>query len=68
MLHRPKNKPKKFLNARELCTRYGRAGRTIDRWVEAGVLPQPIYIQGQRYWNEAEIDDRDEARKAETAA
>jgi predicted DNA-binding transcriptional regulator AlpA len=64
----PKTKPKKYLNARELCTRYGRADRTIDRWVEAGVLPQPIYIQRQRYWDEAEIDARDAARASEVAS
>lgn len=68
MFHKPKDKSKKFLSARELCTRYGRADRTIDRRVEVGVLPKPIYIQGQRYWDEAEIDERDAARANEAAS
>jgi hypothetical protein len=42
--------------------------RTIDRWVESGDLPKPIYIRKLRYWDEAELDQRDEARKAEVSA
>ena len=40
---------KKFLPTSGLCDRYDRSSRTIDRWVESGVLPRPIYIQKQRY-------------------
>jgi predicted DNA-binding transcriptional regulator AlpA len=59
---------KKFLNARAVCARYGRSGRTIDRWVEARVLPKPLYIQKQRYWLEEALDEGDKARWAEPAA
>ena len=55
---------KKFLTTKDVCNRYGRSGRSVDRWVESGVLPKPIYINGQRYWDEADLDERDEARKA----
>ena len=68
MLDKPNNKPKKFLNARQLCTRYGRADRTIDRWVEVGILPQPIYIRRQRYWLEETIEALDDARASEVAS
>jgi predicted DNA-binding transcriptional regulator AlpA len=58
----------KLVPVRFLCDRYGRSDRTIDRWVETGELPQPIYIRGLRYWDEADLDQRDEARKAESVA
>jgi predicted DNA-binding transcriptional regulator AlpA len=38
--------------------------RTLDRWIESGDLPKPIYIRKLRYWDEAELDQFDEARKA----
>jgi predicted site-specific integrase-resolvase len=54
----------KYLPAKPVAERYGVCDRTIERWVAAGDLPSPVYIQGRRYWNEAELDQRDEARKA----
>jgi hypothetical protein len=32
--------------------------RTIDRWVETGILPQPIYINNRRYFDLQEVDER----------
>jgi predicted DNA-binding transcriptional regulator AlpA len=59
---------KKYLNVRAVCTRYGGvSSRTIDRWIEAGVLPEPIYIQKQRYWSEETLDERDESRATEAS-
>jgi predicted DNA-binding transcriptional regulator AlpA len=58
----------KLLHMRAICTRYGVSDRTIDRWVEAGELPKPMYIQGRRYWDESELAQRDEARKTRAAA
>jgi predicted DNA-binding transcriptional regulator AlpA len=58
----------KLVPTKGVCSRYGRSDRTIDRWVETGELPKPIYIRGLRYWDEADLDARDEARKAEAAA
>jgi predicted DNA-binding transcriptional regulator AlpA len=57
----------KLLHMRAICARYGVSDRTIDRWVEAGELPKPVYIQGRRYWDESELARRDEARKTEAA-
>ena len=55
----------RFLNIRAVRTRYGNvATRTIDRWVQAGVLPPPQYIQKQRYWPEEKLDECDKARQA----
>jgi hypothetical protein len=68
MLHKPKNKPKKYVNSRNLQTRYNRSDRTIDRWVVVGILPKPFYIRGQKYWDEAEIDARDAARASEAVS
>lgn len=59
---------KKFLPTSGLCDRYDRSSRTIDRWVESGVLPRPIYIQKQRYWDLEQLDERDKARLTEAAA
>jgi predicted DNA-binding transcriptional regulator AlpA len=58
----------KLLHLRAVCARYGISDRTVDRWVEASVLPKPVYIQGRRYWDADELGQRDDARKAETAA
>jgi predicted DNA-binding transcriptional regulator AlpA len=55
------------LAVRAVCARYGIAERTTDRWVETGELPKPVYIRGRRYWDEQELDQRDEARKTEAA-
>ena len=57
-----------LLHLRAVCARYGVSDRTIDRWVEAGELPKPMYIQGRRYWDESELAQRDEARKTRAAA
>ena len=59
---------KRLVPAAVVCARYSRVSRTIDRWVESGDLPKPIYIRKLRYWDEAELDQRDEARKAEVSA
>jgi predicted site-specific integrase-resolvase len=51
------------VQARVLCQRYDVVTRTIDRWVEAGVLPEPEYINGIRYWDEDEVEERELERK-----
>jgi predicted DNA-binding transcriptional regulator AlpA len=57
----------KYLPVRPVAARYGVSDRTIDRWVDAGDIPAPVYIQGRRYWDESELAQRDEARKTEAA-
>jgi hypothetical protein len=43
------------LVARDLINYFGVVDRTITRWVETGILPQPIYINHRRYWDEDAI-------------
>ena len=50
------------LTSRALQERYGVVDRTIDRWVESGVLPQPMRINKIRYWDLEEIEARDTQR------
>jgi predicted DNA-binding transcriptional regulator AlpA len=57
----------KYLPAGAVADRYGVSDRTIDRWVDAGDLPKPVYIQGRRYWDASELGQRDDERKTEAA-
>jgi DNA-binding transcriptional MerR regulator len=52
------------LTSRSLQQRYGVVDRTIDRWVEAGILPVPMRINKIRYWDEAEIELLERERMA----
>jgi DNA-binding transcriptional MerR regulator len=61
---RPETNGRKLVTARRLCERYGVVPRTIDRWLEVGLLPEPLRINSIRYWDEAEIDQRDRERVA----
>jgi hypothetical protein len=44
-----------------VASRYGVSHKTIERRVESGVLPRPVYISGLRYWDEVELDEADRA-------
>jgi MerR HTH family regulatory protein len=50
------------LPTRLMCERYGVVDRTINRWEEAGVIPQAERINGRRYWDEEEVEKRDRER------
>jgi DNA-binding transcriptional MerR regulator len=54
----------KKLPVRALCERYAISERTIDRWIEAGILPPPVYINHRRYFDEAELEERERERMA----
>jgi predicted site-specific integrase-resolvase len=56
------------VTARMLCQRYGVVTKTIDRWVAAGILPRPTYINGYRYWDSEQIEQADAQRESEGAA
>jgi predicted DNA-binding transcriptional regulator AlpA len=56
------------LTSRALQQRYGVVDRTIDRWVEAGILPTPKRINKIRYWDEAEIEQLERERMAKAVA
>jgi predicted DNA-binding transcriptional regulator AlpA len=63
-----KTKAKKLIKTGELRARYGGiCERTVFYWLERGTLPQPIKINGYRYWNEAELDAYDARRETERA-
>jgi DNA-binding transcriptional MerR regulator len=52
-----------------VCERYDNScSTTIRRWVKAGILPPPVYINKRRYWSEKDLDRRDEERKAGAGA
>ena len=51
-----------------LQQRYGVVDRTIDRWVEAGILPVPMRINKVRYWDEQEIEQLERERMAKAVA
>jgi predicted DNA-binding transcriptional regulator AlpA len=53
----------KFLPARAVAARYGIAERTVDRWIETGALPPPLYIQKRRYWDADALDAFEAARQ-----
>jgi predicted site-specific integrase-resolvase len=57
------------LTCRALQERYGVVDKTIGRWVQAGVLPPPMYINHRRYWDADEVDqcDHDRQQKQRTA-
>jgi DNA-binding transcriptional MerR regulator len=52
------------LTSRMLCERYNVVTRTIDRWTAAGILPQPMRINGYRYWDEDQVEQFDRLRAA----
>jgi len=45
-----------------LCERYSVTDRTIDRWMETGILPQPMRINNVRYWDEIELEQSERER------
>jgi hypothetical protein len=48
---------KKLLGVAQVREREGMcATKTIDRRVQSGALPPPIYINGRRYWEEDALD------------
>jgi hypothetical protein len=42
------NPSKKYSRKRAVAERYGVSERTVDRWVEFGKLPAPVYLPGSR--------------------
>jgi hypothetical protein len=66
------SQPDELLPARLVCRRYNVVSRTVDRWLEAGILPQPIRVIGLRYWRLSDLERAERAgmggRKTEDAA
>jgi hypothetical protein len=55
------------LITRGLTYRFNVVDRTIYRWVEAGILPRPTYINNRKYWEEDEVIEADRALRAASA-
>ena len=53
------SKSKRMLPTRSVCERYNITERTVDRWLENGILPTPVRINGLRYWPERELEQRE---------
>jgi predicted DNA-binding transcriptional regulator AlpA len=53
------------LPMRALCERYGVSSKTIDRWLETGILPQPLRINRYRYWDEGDLEAFERKRMSE---
>jgi DNA-binding transcriptional MerR regulator len=51
----------KFHPTRTLCQRYDVVPRTIDRWIDSGILPPPIWIGGRRYWSSSALEQIERA-------
>ncbi len=45
-----------------VADRYSKSPKTLGRWVELGIIPRPKYINGYKFWDEAELDACDNAR------
>ena len=54
-----------WLTTAAVCERYDVGPRTVYRWTEQGILPQPVRFNGHyKYWNREELDARDKAHVA----
>ena len=49
----------RMLPTRLVCARFNITDRTVDRWLENGILPTPVRINGLRYWREHELEQRE---------
>jgi len=55
-----------FLNQRQLCERYSVVSRTVDRWVQAGVLPPPLRMRTRKIYDLDLIEASERQRMAQT--
>jgi predicted site-specific integrase-resolvase len=46
---------------RTLAERHKVSIRTIERWCEAGILPQPLRIRGRKFWPRGTVARLDDA-------
>ena len=46
----------RLLPTRAIMRRYDIVDRTVTRWIEAGVLPEPIRIRGRKFWPESALE------------
>jgi DNA-binding transcriptional MerR regulator len=48
---------RQYESTKLLRSRYGMGGRTIQRWVERGLLPQPIRVGVRQFWPRDKIEE-----------
>jgi predicted DNA-binding transcriptional regulator AlpA len=62
--------PGRKLGTRAVAERFGVSTRSVDRWTADPALafPQPMHINGRKYWDEGEIVAWATARAGEVAA
>lgn len=50
-------KTNRLLPTRAVKARFGDpSNMTIWRWVQRGILPEPVKINGRNYWHETDVD------------
>lgn len=51
------NEPSRLIPARAVRQRFGDiSSMTLWRWVQQGILPEPVKINGRNYWPETAIE------------
>ena len=48
-----------LIPTRKVAERFGVCMRTVERWVQAGILPQPTRINGRNYHTDGVQPQRD---------
>lgn len=48
----------------QLAQRQGVTTKTLDRWVDVGVLPEPLRIHGRKYWPRGIEPQRDAGKRS----
>jgi DNA-binding transcriptional MerR regulator len=54
----------RLLPVGQVCRRYSVTDRTIDRWLERKILPEPIRINRYRYWRVSDLEKFERERIA----
>ena len=52
----------RLLPLQQMCRRYGISARTIDRWLESGILPQPVWMGKVRFWRLGDLQQIERER------
>jgi hypothetical protein len=61
-IQEPAERPAAELDrTRTIAERHKVSIRTVERWVEAGILPQPLRIRGRKFWPRGTLAKTDTA-------
>lgn len=53
-----------WLNSAAVCERYNISPRTLYRWTDLGLLPDPVQFNKRKFWSREQLDACDRARLA----